>query len=368
MDRIDRARSDAINGVTKGTCDKDKARFGKWEKFATKADLDPFLLTTDKKERNAILCAFAYAVRNNEFGFTSQDKLRRDTVQVTVDTVCKTFRANGLPDPSLDQSNEKCIQLKRQLKLYENQDGPVKRQPALPLFFFWFIVKNLSGLNEHDRAIYQLIILAFFWMARSCEYSDTPNSQDKKTKKLCLKDFIFFVDGSQVGWDHEDIENASAVAITFNAKNGVKNDTVTNSKTGNDLCPCVTAAKLVKRIRDYPNTNGDTQIDVYLQDGKLKHVKSSQVAQRLQTVAKTMGQRTLGLDPNSIGTHSLRCSLALMLHLAGKSDSYIKLHGRWLSLAFMDYIKRQIAQLDDDTLQKITNSSVLDFLQISINN
>ncbi|GFH53887.1 hypothetical protein CTEN210_10363 [Chaetoceros tenuissimus] len=368
MDRIDRARSDATHGVTKGTCQKDKARFGKWEKFTTKADLDTFLLTTDKTKRNAILCAFAYAIRNNEFGFTTQDKLQRDTVQTTIDTICKTFRANGLPDPSLDQSSEKCIQLKRQLMFYEKQDGPVKRQPALPLAFFWFIVRNLAGLNEHDRAIYQLIILAFFYMARSCEYSDTPNSQDKKTKKLCLKDFIFFVDGSQVGWNHENIGNASAVAITFNAKNGVKNDTVTNSKTGNDLCPVLTAVKIVQRIRGYPNTNRDTHVDVYLIDGKLKHVKSPQIGQRLQSVARTMGQQTLGLDPNSIGTHSLRCSLALMLHLAGKSDSYIKLHGRWLSLAFMAYIKRQIAQLDDDTLQKITNSSVLDFLQISINN
>jgi hypothetical protein len=60
--------------------------------------------------------------------------------------------------------------------------------------------------------------------------------------------------------------------------------------------------------------------------------------------------------------------LALLLHLAGKSESYIKLHGRWLSLAFMTYIKRQIAQLDDDTSQKITSSSALNFLQISINN
>ena len=108
--------------------------------------------------------------------------------------------------------------------------------------------------------------------------------------------------------------------------------------------------------------------DVYLVDGKMKHVKSTQIAQRLQSVARTIGRSTLGLDPNSIGTHSLRCSLALLLHLAGKSDSYIKLHCRWLSLAFMTYIKRQIAQLDDDTLQKITNSSVLNFLQISINN
>ena len=205
-------------------------------------------------------------------------------------------------------------------------------------------------------------------MCRSCEYSETPNSQDKKTQKLRLKDIIFFVNDSQVGWDHEDIGNASAVAITFNAKNGVKNDTVTNSKTGNELCPCLIAVKIVKRIREYPNTNGDTQIDVYLVDGKMKHVKSTQIAQRLQSVARTIGRSTLGLDPNSIGTHSLRCSLALLLHLAGKSDSYIKLHGRWLSLAFMTYIKRQIAQLDDDTLQKITNSSVLNFLQISINN
>lgn len=83
-------------------------------------------------------------------------------------------------------------------------------------------------------------------MAGSCEYSDTPNSQYKKTQKLRLKDIIFFIDGSQVGWDHEDIGNASAAASTFNAKNGVKNDTVANSRTGNDLCPCLTGKN--KRI------------------------------------------------------------------------------------------------------------------------
>ena len=104
---------------------------------------------------------------------------------------------------------------------------------------------------------------------------------------------------------------------------------------------------------------------LYLLDGNLRHVKSSQIARRLQTVAKAIGGKTLGLNPNKIGTHSLRCSLALMLHLSGKSDSYIKLHGRWLSLAFMVYIKRQIAQTDDDTFKRITNSSILNFIQIN---
>ena len=57
-----------------------------------------------------------------------------------------------------------------------------------------------------------------------------------------------------------------------------------------------------------------------------------------------IGQEILGFGPDDAGTHSMRSSFAMLLHLAGKDPLIIMLQGRWRSQAFMDYIRPQVAE------------------------
>lgn len=225
---------------------------------------------------------------------------------------------------------------------------------------FFFIV-NLICFNDRELAIQDLIVLAYFFMMRSCEYSETPKKEEKRTKMIELGDITFIVNGREVLWNG-NINNATEVLITFrNQKNGEKMETVSASKTGKDLCPCLAAIRLVKRIRSYENVNEQTQINVFSLNGKLFVVKNTDILRKLKAVVKIMGEEDLGVKPKDIGLHSLRASYALILALMGAEDSKIMLLGRWKSDAFLKYIKRQIIKMRDKTAYKAVRAMTSNF-------
>lgn len=225
---------------------------------------------------------------------------------------------------------------------------------------FFFIV-GLICLNDRDLAIQDLIVLAYFYMMRSCEYCETPKKEQKRTKMIELRDISFIVKGCEVPWNG-NIDNASEVLITFrDQKNGERMETISASKTGKDLCPCKAAVRLVKRIRSYKDTDGCTQINVFSEKGKMYTVRNTDILKKLKAVVKVMGEEDLGLKPNDIGLHSLRASYALILSLMGASDSKIMLLGRWKSEAFLKYIKRQIIKMRDKTAYKAVRASTSNF-------
>jgi hypothetical protein len=60
--------------------------------------------------------------------------------------------------------------------------------------------------------------------------------------------------------------------------------------------------------------------------------------------SKAVGSARLGFEPSKMGTHSL-CSGAVMeMYLAGVPVYTIMLIGRWLSKAFLGYIRKQVEQ------------------------
>jgi hypothetical protein len=196
---------------------------------------------------------------------------------------------------------------------------------------------------------------------RSCEYSETPDKEKKRTKMIELRDISFIVKGKEVPWNGL-IDGASEVLVTFRKqKNDERMETISASRTGKVLCPCKTTISLVKRIRSYKETNERTQINAYFHNGELRFIKNSEILNKLKIVVKTMGKEDLGLNPNDVGTHSLRASYALILALMGAPDSKIMILGRWKSDAFMKYIKRQIIKMRDNTAFKAIRALTSNF-------
>lgn len=336
LDKISCAENDAFEGVGKGTTSKDSENFRKWRAFTAKAGLPLFLDNYSRQETIKIIGAFAHEIRHNKFGKTTLSQLKGDSVEATIYSICKTFRTNGFPDPQIGCNGKRAIQIARQMKGYKNEDEPEKRQPALPVRFFLFL-NCLLCFTDRDCSKRDLIIIAFFFLMRSCEYSETPNKKDKLTKIVELRDVTFIVNGKETPWNG-DIDNATEVLITFRRqKNGVRMQTISQSRTNMDLCPCTTMIRLVKRLRKHNLTSGTTQINTYFHRGKQGFVRNTDIQKKLKNVVKIIGEEKLGLIPEQVGTHSLRASFALMMALMNIPDSRIMLLGRWKSDAYKIY-------------------------------
>ena len=68
------------------------------------------LLNSTQWKKGKIICAFAYTVRNNDFGKTLKPSLWSTTINVTITNMASTFREFFLTDPTLD-SDKKMVSL-----------------------------------------------------------------------------------------------------------------------------------------------------------------------------------------------------------------------------------------------------------------
>jgi hypothetical protein len=143
------------------------------------------------------------------------------------------------------------------------------------------------------------------------------------------------------------LELTDSVAITFEIQNNDdKFEMVIHGSTDNPvLCPVLQWARLVNRIWSYEGTTRDTLVCTFQRrGGQLDTIASSQVLTRLRTAAQSVGSATLGFVPKEIGTHSLHSEAAMEMHLAGVPVYTIMLIGRWSSVAFLRYIRKQVEQ------------------------
>ena len=202
------------------------------------------------------------------------------------------------------------LSLKRQLDAYKANDPNETRQKAVPLS----VINKVSQLfskskDELSSACAELIVGAFFFAMRSCEYSKTTSPNESTTTKLLtLQNIRFFKNSSIIPHESPDLYSADIVSITFEAqKNKTKFQTISMHRSLSSICPVLTWATIVKRIRSYPSSSDSTKINAYRSSrgGKLLYVTSSQIRQKLRAAAAVLGPNILGFGINEIGCHSL---------------------------------------------------------------
>jgi len=74
----------------------------------------------------------------------------------------------------------------------------------------------------------------------------------------------------------------------------------------------------------------------------------------VHTAAKSLNLQDKGIDPDLIGTHSLRAGGAMALKIMGYNDSTIRKFGRWTSDTWQMYIHSQISKLYEGVAQKMS--------------
>jgi hypothetical protein len=188
---------------------------------------------------------------------------------------------------------------------------------------------------------------------RSCEYLNVRGT--RRTKILSLKNIRFFKNKRELHHHNPKLSEADTVSITFEyQKKDTKNDTITQHKsTDTLLCPVKIWAKIVKRIVNYPNTNPNTQVNTYFDNGKHYLITGSMLLKQLRRATSALGKDTLGFSADEIGLHSARSGAAMAMYLAKVPVFTIMLIGRWSSDAFLLYIRKQVQDFSKDISSKM---------------
>lgn len=293
------------------------------------------------------------ALRGRRFSRKHHDPLAEGTIRSTISCVVQTFRSAGRPNPTKDDDHELNILLSRQYRSFRNEDPKEKQQKALPIFILAEVAKR--QFTETEKAIAQLSIGAFFFACRSCEYLKVPQSDQRRTKILCLRNIRFFKDGRLIPSPSQELESADSVTITFEMqKNDLKHDSVTHGASDDSvLCPVLQWARVVNRIWSYPGTSLDTPVSAVWRHDRIEHITSGELVNILRAAVKAVGKDQLGFTADEIGTHSIRSGAAMQMYLGEIPVYTIMLIGRWSSDAFLRYIRKQVEQFSHNVSRRM---------------
>jgi hypothetical protein len=199
-----------------------------------------------------------------------------------------------------------------------------------------------------------LLTGALFFAMRSCEYTTTNTTDGPKKTKIVTCQCVRFYKHSKNGLQEipqrqklPSLLQADCVSITFiSQKNGEKDITITQYKSGNKLDPVTSWAKIVNRVLGYKKTTLQSQVNTFYQPEKqrLVCITSAQTRAFLKWTVATMGAKSLGIQVSRVGTHSVRTSCAMLLYMAKVRTAAIMLLGRWKSDAFLLYLRRQVKE------------------------
>ena len=232
------------------------------------------------------------------------------------------------------------------MKGYVNTDPATKHQKCLPIGFFKKLIQNKA--STLTTAIGQLAVGALFFGMRSCEYSKVHG--DRKTKLLTVKDIRFFRGRKEIKKDISTFYNrATSVSICFRMqKNDEKEAVVTMHRSSKGLCPVKTWGEIVDRVLSYPRANQNSPVNLVeietTKKPKYVQIRSSDILKHIRNTVTQIGEDKLGFTAKEVGTHSIRSSFAMFLHLNGIRSDKIMLQGRWRSTAFLTYIRVQVTE------------------------
>ena len=367
MDALLGGWEDSLRGVAESTISNQSSHMQKWRAFLDYVGInDEWLDRFRPEQRQRIVGAFAKKIRNNKFGKTKKKTLKCCTIRATISNVSTTFRLNGKKDPRLDDHNQKCIALQRQLNGYEDADPNVKNQLPIPIH----VLKNMlsSATGELETATAELLSGATFFGMRSCEYLNVGNdsnklvdpdepSNERRTIPLRLSDLRFFHNNMEIT-NRRLLSQADFVQITFRfQKNKNKFESI-NQFRANDpsFCPVLIWARIKQRILSYRNTSDESFVYVFEVSGRLYDVTSAHARSLLRHYVKLDDPLGLQYDLSRIGTHSIRVTLVMVLHTAGAGNRYIMGIGRWKSKAFQKYLRQDMPDFNKGISTLIASS------------
>ena len=223
-----------------------------------------------------------------------------------INNVEAAFRSHGHTNPARDRDGNLDWNLLRQYRAYKSSDPKEIQQKAIPLDVISLIAK--LDATESQRATTQLIIGAFFFACRSCEYLEVSHPESKRTKQLTLGNLAFYKGDIKIPHSSPlELQTADGISITFETKqNGGKFNPVMQWRTGHaSLCPIIQWAALMRRILGYPGTTKDTKVLTVMIGTRISNITSKNIKTALHNGMTTYGKAKLQIYRHKVGTHSI---------------------------------------------------------------
>lgn len=269
----------------------------------------------------------------------------------------QAFLSAGYEDSGKDSLGKTAFILQRQFKGYENNNPAEKPQKALPFELIQCMTQRWSKDPMKIR-FHILILVAFFFAMRSCEYLRVSGSCRTQPIHLCnivFRDYKSWI----IRHDSPILHKAKSVLITYRfQKKDLRDDTITQSRSGHSLfCPVQACAALVRQMLADKNKPTDPIYKFRQENGAMADLHSKMALLMLRNFVKTCGDE-FNIKHDEIGLHSMRSASAMAMYLNGIPVYTIMLLGRWSSDAFLRYIRKQVTEFSRNVSRKMIHCPV----------
>ena len=359
------------NGITPQSTKTREKYWRHWVAYTHQCKTNPYLTGESKLHQAILLTGYAARVRAGAFGLRNEVKVQ--TVSNALAAISKTIELAGQQSPVYQAPETYILPIQRCLEGFRRQDPPAIPQLAVPVTLPNEALKHAyTSTNPQVRATGDLIVVAFFYLLRSGEYTNPRQVKENDTWKRATRTRQFRV--QDVGF-HKDakilprnsplpllLKADSATLKISNQKNGRMGQTIHHQSTGDNGA----VASLARRIHHILSNGGTDShlICAYYQNQAWHNVTSQMIVKAVRQSAVRLKLQTQGIDPDIIGAHSLRAGGAMALKLQKYPDTTIQKMGRWTSTTWLQYIHNQIAHISEGVAQKM--SEELPFLNIGM--
>ena len=343
--------------------------FGHWAQFCQSQGWS-ITLSDVPDHDNKICRLLVFAERYRRKGRTNKP--------VKADAVAKALLAVGTgiadlvpPDPTGRPRDPRYVDLDNMhhllssyIKACRNNDEPPTRAYPCNVTIIRDLFEALD-LNDPtygalNRRVIDLIIVAFFWLARPAEYLEEPGSQ-ARSEAFKLRDIVLTMGGTVYSAptaplnDENSIARIQYAALTFSdQKNAVRGEQVGHRATDD---PLICGAKALGRIaRDLRLANAPPDTPIFRHYNRTTrqwyNVRPRHITNALRHSANYSSKLT-GINPMLLSARSLRPGGATALLCAGVDSDSIQLLGRWMSDAMFRYLRIQAAAHSSNYAQRM---------------
>lgn len=203
------------------------------------------------------------------------------------------------------------VEIKELLRAFAEVDGPKKKQKCVTtelLRDMLALAHDLSEFHEHNA---DLIVGAYFFAMRACEYAKT--KRKGKTKPLRLGNITFRDRRKRIVAQTDPMLEKKAVYVSIcfeDQKNGLKMDRRTQAESNDrELCPVGSWSRVCKRVRRTVKGADDDTLVCMIGLGKQGNVCATDKStlELLRLTCRTCGSDGLyGIKPHDSRTISYR--------------------------------------------------------------
>lgn len=226
------------------------------------------------------------------------------------------------------------------LACWKKQDPPANRVKPIPIQVIRriaVIAANLPPDAHTLRAVADMIIIAFFYLLRPGEYTDSPSESTPFT----FADIQLFVGPLRLDLKtstEAQLLAASAASLTFTTqKNGVENEVIKLGHSGDPfLCPTLAVVRRILHLRT-AGAPGHAPLGRVFTPSGIQRVTPTLITKTLRDAVTYIGA-DLGFLPSEVSARSLRAAGATALLVANVDPDVIRLLGRWRSDEMLRYL------------------------------